>query len=121
MKRFWSTRGEVRMSSLLSLAVLIFAVYEGFQFVPVLFAQYEFKDAIVEEAKFSAYKKPETIRDNLLKKAAELRLPIERQDVIVERMPTSTRIRVQSELSVEWLPGQEYWWEVNEDEESVLF
>ncbi|MGH9463834.1 MAG: hypothetical protein ACRD1X_21735 [Vicinamibacteria bacterium] len=121
MKRFWSTRGEVRMSSLLSLAVLIFAVYEGFQFVPVLFAQYEFKDAIVEEAKFSAYKTPETIRDNLLKKAAELRLPIERQDVVVERRPTSTRIQVQYELSVEWLPGQEYWWEVNEDEESVLF
>lgn len=121
MKRFWNARGEVRMTALLSLLVLIFAIYEGFQFLPVLFAQYEFKDAIVEEAKFSAYKKEETIRDNLLKKAADLRLPIQRQDVIVNRMPTSTRIRVNYELSVEWLPGRDYVWQVNEDEESVLF
>ena len=38
MKRFWSTRGEVKMASIVSLAVLAFAVYEGIQFVPVLFA-----------------------------------------------------------------------------------
>ncbi len=37
MKRFWSTRGEVKMASILSLAVLAFTVYEGIQFVPVLF------------------------------------------------------------------------------------
>lgn len=121
MKRFWNTRGEVRMSSLLSLLVLVFAIYEGFQFIPVLFAQYEFKDAIVEEAKFSAFKSPDTIRNNLVKKANELRLPIQRQDIIVDRRATSTRIQVKYELSVEWLPGREYWWEVDEDEESVLF
>ncbi len=50
-----------------------------------------------------------TIRDNLMKKAAELRLPVERQMITVDRQPRYTRIRVEYELSVEWLPGQEYW------------
>jgi hypothetical protein len=121
MKRFWSTRGEIRMSSILSLAVAVVAVYVGIQFVPVLFAQYSFKDAVVEEAKFSRGKTPDTIRDNLMEKAAELKLPIERQMITVDRRPRFTRIRVQYELSVEWLPGQEYWWEVDEVSESVLF
>lgn len=121
MKRFWSTRGEVRTSSILSLAVLAFAIYEGIQFIPVLFAQYSFKDAVIEEAKFSANKTPDTIRNNLMQKANELGLPIERQMISVDRRPTFTRIRVQYELSVEWLPGKEYWWEVEEVGESVLF
>lgn len=121
MKRFWSTRGEVKMASIVSLAVLAFAVYEGIQFVPVLFAQYSFSDAVVEEAKFSAGKTPKTIRDNLIKKATELRLPVERQMITVDRRPRFTRIRVEYELSVEWLPGKEYWWDVDEVSESVLF
>jgi len=121
MKRFWSTRGEIRMTSILSLAVLAFAVYEGIQFVPVLFAQYSFKDAVVEEAKFSANKTADTVRNNLMDIAADLELPIERQMISVERRPRFTRIRVQYELSVEWIPGKEYWWEVEEVSESVLF
>ncbi len=121
MKRFWSTKGEVKMGAILSLAVLAFAVYEGIQFIPVLFAQYSFSDAVVEEAKFSRAKSADTVRNNLLEKAAELQLPIERQMITVERRPRFTRIRVEYELSVEWLPGKEYWWEVDEASESVLF
>lgn len=121
MKRFRSPRGEVRLGTILSLAVLVFAIYEGIQFIPVLIAQYSFKDAVVEETKFSANKKADVIRDSLLRKADELRLPIQRQDIKVDRRPTFTRIQVRYELSVEWLPGREYWWEVNEISESVLF
>jgi len=121
MKRFWSTRGEVKMGTILSLAVLAFAVYEGIQFVPVLFSQYSFKDAVVEEAKFSRAKSADTVRNNLMDKAAELDLPIERQMITVDRQPRFTRIRVRYELSVEWLPGKEYWWDVDEVSESVLF
>jgi len=121
MKRFWSAKGDIRLSSILTLAVIAFAIYEGVQFVPVLFAQYEFKDAVVEEAKFSANKKADTVRDSLMGKASELRLPITRDMILVDRKPTFTRIQVRYELSVEWLPGREYIWQVDEVSESVLF
>lgn len=101
MNRFASVRGETRIGSILTLAVIAFAVYVGVQFAPVLFAQYEFKDAIIEEAKFSARKKPETIRNSLTEKAASLGLPVTHQQIHVERKPTFTRIQINYELSVE--------------------
>ncbi|MEE9263644.1 MAG: hypothetical protein V3V11_04230, partial [Vicinamibacteria bacterium] len=76
MKRLASVKGEVRLGSILTLAVIAFTVYVGVKFAPVLFAQYEFKDAVVEEAKFSARKSSETVRNNLADKAASLGLPI---------------------------------------------
>ncbi len=121
MKRLASVKGEVRLGSILTLAVIAFTVYVGVKFAPVLFAQYEFKDAVVEEAKFSARKSSETVRNNLADKAASLGLPITHQQIQVERKPTWTRIQVDYELSVEWLPGKVYTWDVNEVSESVLF
>ena len=121
MKRLASEKGEVRIGSIVTLAVVIFAVYIGVQFAPVLFAQYEFKDAVIEEAKFSARKKAETVRNNLADKAASLGLPITHQQIHVERKPTFTRIQVRYQLSVEWLPGKVYKWDVDEVAESVLF
>ena len=121
MKRLASVKGEVRLGSIITLAVVAFAVYVGVKFAPVLFAQYEFKDAVIEEAKFSAGKRPETIRNNLADKAASLGLPVTHQQIHVERKPTFTRIQVRYQLSVEWLPGKVYTWDVNEVSESVLF
>ncbi len=121
MKRLASVKGEVRLGSILTLAVIAFAVYVSVKFVPVLFAQYEFKDAVAEEAKFSARRSPETVRNNLADKAASLGLPITHQQIHVERKPTWIRIQVNYQLSVEWLPGKEYTWDVNEVSESVLF
>ncbi|MFQ5790010.1 MAG: hypothetical protein ACE5JI_05970 [Acidobacteriota bacterium] len=121
MRRSTNARGEVNLSSVLTLAVIAFLIYEAFQFVPVLFAQYEFKDAIVEEAKFSRGKREATIKDSLAKRAAELGIPVTARQIKVMRQPTRTRIQVKYQLSVEWLPGRTYTWDVSEDEESVLF
>jgi hypothetical protein len=110
--------GEIRAGALISLALLAFVVYESFKFVPVMFAQYSFKDAVVEEAKFAVMKKAETVRDSLLKRAQELNLPIEAGMIKVTRQPTRTRIEVNYRLSVEWLPGKVYSWDVNESTES---
>ena len=121
MKRLASVKGEVRLGSILTLAVIAFAVYEGVKVLPVLFAQYEFKDAVVDEAKFSRAKSAETVRNNLADKAASLGLPITHQQIHVERKPTWIRIQVDYQLSVEWLPGKVYTWDVNEVSESVLF
>ena len=121
MKRLASVKGEVKIGSILTLAGVAFAVYVGIQFAPVLFAQYEFKDAVGEEAKFSRAKKAETVRNNLADKAASLGLPVTHQQIHVERKPTFTRIQVNYQLSVEWLPGKTYTWDVIEVSESVLF
>ncbi len=121
MTRFRSAKGKASVSGILILGFIVFLIYEGFQFVPTLFAQYSFRDAIVEEAKFSRGKPAEVIRDSLAKKAAELRIPVTPGQIKVTQQATRTRIQVKYQLSVEWLPGKAYKWTVDEIQESVLF
>jgi hypothetical protein len=99
----------------------VFLVYEGFKFVPVLYAQYSFRDAMVEEAKFSRFKSAEEVQNALTQKAAELGLPVTFGQIKVMRESTRTRIQVRYQMKVEWLPGKTYTWNVDEIQESVLF
>ena len=121
MTRLRSARGGITLGGILTLAVIGFLVYEIAKFGPVLLAQYTFKDSLVEEAKFSRNKKAESIQSALAKRAAELGLPITLDQIRVQREPYKTRIQVQYELSVEWLPRTVYTWTVNEVAESALF
>lgn len=121
MKRFKSARGGASVGGILSLLILAFLIYEGIQFGPILFSQYEFKDAIAEQAKFSRGKTANTIKDELTKKAAQLGLPVTRDQIAVTLQPTSTRIQVKYQLSVNWLPGKAYKWGVDEVAESTIF
>lgn len=121
MKRLKSARGGASVGGILSLLILAFLIYEGFQFGPVLFAQYEFKDAIAESAKFSRGKTVSNIQDDLTKRAAELGLPVTRDQIAVTLQPQKTRIQVKYNLSVDWLPGKTYKWQVDEVAESTIF
>lgn len=121
MRKVARQRGEIRLGTILTLAIVAFMVYEGYKFAPVLFAQYEFKDAVVEEAKFSRGKTVASMQRALLEKARELNLPIEASNIQITLRGTATRVQVQYRLTVEWLPGKPYTWEVNEISESVLF
>jgi hypothetical protein len=121
MNRFKSARGGVSLAGILSLVIIAFLVYEAFQFVPILIAQYQFKDEMVEAAKFSRLKNAEQIKNALSQTAAELELPITRDKIRVSMLPNKTRIHVQYRLSVEWLPGNTYSWGVDEVVESPVF
>jgi hypothetical protein len=109
------------VGGILALAVIAFLVYEAIVFGPTLFAQYEFKDAVDEEAKFSRGRSVDTMKSNLTKKAGQLGLPITRGQIKVTQQPTNTRIQVKYQLSVEWRPGKPYKWDVDVVGESVIF
>jgi hypothetical protein len=121
MKRFKSARGGISLSGILSLVFIAFLIYEGFQFVPILMAQYQFKDEMVEAAKFSRRKNAHQIKSELLQHASALELPITTDRIQVQKMPNKTRIHVQYQLSVEWLPGNAYTWKVDEVAESPVY
>jgi len=121
MSRYRNSRGGASVSGMLTLVVLVFVSYEAYKFAPVLVAQYEFKDALTEAAKFSRGKKEFQIKDNLAAKAGELGLPIASNQIKVSLQNTSTRIQVKYQLSVEWLPGKLYTWDVDEVAESAIF
>ena len=121
MKKRIRQRGEVTVSSLIGILVLLFLVYELFQFGPVLLSQFQFQDSVQNISKFSLNKDPASVRNEVVAKAGEYGLPVDGNMIGVVRDRTYTRITVNYELSVDWLPGQAYKWQVNVDEESRIF
>ena len=121
MKRFKSARGGISLSGILSLVFIAFLIYEGFQFIPTLMAQYQFKDEMVEAAKFSRRKTADEIKSELIQHASALELPITTDRIRVSKLPNKTRIHVQYRLNVEWLPGNTYSWDVDEVAESPVY
>lgn len=121
MRSYRSEKGAVSVGLIVALFLILFAAYEAKQFGPLLIAQYEFQDAVLEAAKFSRGQKAESVQGEVLKKAQELELPISREMIVVTRQPQNTRIQVSYELATDWLPGKPYTWTVEVDAQSVLF
>lgn len=121
MRSLKAERGAVNFGLIAWILIAVFLVYEAKQFGPLLFAQFEFQDAVVEAAKFSATKTADAVQNEVLAKANELSLPVTKEMIKVFRKGTSTRIQVSYVLAAEWLPGKRYSWTVNVDEESSIF
>lgn len=73
---------------LIALGIIAVGVYVGFQVVPPFFANYQFQDAIQNEAVLQSYsnKSEDEIRETIFKKAQDLNIPIQENQIIVQRM-----------------------------------
>jgi hypothetical protein len=84
------------------LAVIAAAVYLGVQLVPPFFANYQFQDAIENEALLDSYssKTEDDVRQAVLKKAQDLELPIRPEQVQVQRTGTSGGVAIWADYTV---------------------
>ena len=90
--------------------VMVAAIYLCVILIPPFFANYQFEDAIKEEATISTYStKPEdAIRDTIFKKAQDLEIPIAKDAIKVQRIgPQGTgTLTIETHYSVHVdLPG----------------
>jgi hypothetical protein len=100
--------GSIKL--ILGLAVIVGAVYLGAELIPPYFANYQFEDAVKNEAMINTYNtKPEDqIRDELFRKAQDLDLPLTKEQIKVHRVgPTGTgSLSIQTQYTVHVdLPG----------------
>ena len=121
MRRFRSERGGAGGGFLIALVVFLFIAYEAKQFGPHIVAQFQFKDAVIDLAKFSHNKTAAAVQQEVLAKATELSLPVSRDMIKVTRQPTNTRIEVRYDQEADWLPAKPYKWTVEVLAESTLF
>ena len=87
----------------LFLLVFIVALFAATQYVPAYFAAFQFNDFVRQEVKYAltAKRNIDTVRIDILQKAAELGIPLEKRDVrLTKRGPAFT---------VEF----EYYWPIN--------
>ncbi|MGH9499395.1 MAG: hypothetical protein ACRD3L_09660 [Terriglobales bacterium] len=72
---------------LFGIFVIVTAIFLGAELIPVYYANYQFKDIIATEATLQTYTtKPESeIQDGIFKKAQELQIPLNKDQIKVNR------------------------------------
>ncbi len=94
------------LKALFGLFVVVAVFYTLYLVVPPYFANYQFEDAINTEARLSAYsqKSADDIKATVIKKAHELEIPIQPEQVQVTRAGNEITISADYSVHVD-LPG----------------
>jgi hypothetical protein len=73
---------------LLGIGIFVALGIAAFKLVPVYMTEYQFEDAIKEEAKLAVYsnRTEDQIHDEMMKKARELELPIKPDQLVVKHV-----------------------------------
>jgi hypothetical protein len=109
MRRRRNERGEGRLGTLISLALLLAFGWGAWNIAPVYIDHYGFTDKVNEIARTPRYKAPndDRIMEMLIKEVRERRLTdyIRQQNFRISTTDTSRQIMLGYERTVEVLPG----------------
>jgi len=81
--------GTIKM--IFGILLIVTCVYVGAELIPVYYANYEFEDVVKTEATLETYTtKPEAdIQDMIFKKAQDLQIPLNKEQIKVTRRGTT--------------------------------
>jgi hypothetical protein len=98
-----------RIKTLLGLLVFVTVIYMGWMLLPVYMANYQFQDAIVTLGKFSGsgFKNEDEIREEVMKKAKELDVPVKSDEVKVTRNGNSVEISADYTVVINLINGKQ--------------
>ena len=114
-------RGEGRIGTLLALVLLGVVIFVGIKIIPVRINAYEFKDFMREECRFGASRtKDEEIIKRVYDKARQLRLPLEKKDLKLERTTGEMIMSAKFEVPID-LKFTKYVFKFDETERAPLF
>jgi hypothetical protein len=105
-------RGDGKLGCILWTVILALVILIAWKAIPVKIKSAELYDFMVEQAKFAANAKPETIKKRILRRAKELDLPLDAKAVTVERIGDRIRMKARYTVNLEF-PGYTYVWDFN--------
>src|SRR5262245_27957486 len=121
MRRRTAERGEGNLGCIIWVALLLIGVLLAWKMIPVKMSSAELYDYMDELARFSAGKEPpEDIKKKLLARASELRIPLDKEHVFVERNGDRIRMSVDYTVPVEF-PGYTYNWHFHHELDRPIF
>ena len=99
-------RGGGNLKAVMFLVVLGVIGYLLVKIVPPYVNDYQLHDTLVSEARFFAarQKKPDAVREVVWKEIMDLRIPAQREDILVSEMGHTAHVEVKYTIPVE-LPG----------------
>jgi len=117
-----SERGGARLKFLIVAAILASIAYEGYQFIPVFYLDYQIKDLMQHDVDTAVAlgKPPDWIREQLVKSSAEYSIPP--NAVITPQLQDNrVEVRVQFVRPIEWCPGFVYDYAFDHTAKSATF
>ena len=114
-------RGEGRLGFVISIVVLGLGAFVMAKIVPVRVNAYEFKDFIQEECRFAATRaNDKEIYTRIFEKAQELRLPLQKKNLRMERTTHEMIISAKYEQTID-LKVTKYVYKFEHEERAPLF
>ncbi|MGH9804898.1 MAG: DUF4845 domain-containing protein [Candidatus Acidiferrales bacterium] len=101
-------QGSATIKTLIALIVVAALIVGVVKIVPVYVSVYEFEDAMRQQAKFAGVerKNEAVIRDELFKKAQDLKLPITREQIEISRRMGGVNIKVSYSVPIDLIVVQ---------------
>ena len=113
-------RGEGQLGCLVGLIFLALAIFVAYKMIPVKVKAAEMRQTVVDEAKSAGTHPNERIRDVILNKAMEEKLPITEDNIHIERAHSEIDIVVDYVVPIEF-PGFTYKWHLNHHAHNPIF
>jgi hypothetical protein len=112
--------GEGKLGCIIWLALLAGGILVGYKTIPVKIASSELYDFMDEQTKWAATTKPEVLRNRIFAKAKELDLPLEANNLLVERAGDNIKMRATFTVPIEF-PGYVYNWDFDFQLNKAIF
>jgi len=114
-------RGDGRIGFMIALALLGAGIFVGVKVIPVRVNAYEFRDFIQEECRFAATRNhDDEIYKRIVDKAKELRLPVDKKNIHMERTMHEMIISAKYEQTID-LKVTKYVFKFEHEEHAPLF
>src|SRR5262245_60560566 len=121
MRNRTGERGDGRIGFIVALALLGAGIFLAVKIIPVRINAYEFRDFIQEECRFAATRnKDEDIYKRIVDKAKELRLPLDKKNLHMERTTHEMVISAKYEQTID-LKVTKYVYKFDHEERAPLF
>ena len=98
-------RGEISPGCIVGVVILLIAAFIGIKTVPRMMNVYEFSDEvsrIADKANTITWKDPKRMRDALIRKSQELRLPVDPEAIKITRTQKNLTIDVTYDLEIDY-------------------
>jgi hypothetical protein len=100
-----SQRGAGKLKALAYAAILVFAIYAAYKFVPPYVSEYQLQDKMQEQARFGIVNRytDEQVRENVFKVVQDLDIPAKREDIKVTVTQAIVKISLEYTVPVDLL------------------
>lgn len=112
--------GQGRVGCTLWVLLLALVVLIGWKAIPVKIKSAELHDFMVEQAKWAGRAPPEVIKRNIMGKAVELDLPVDKKKIVVVNVAGRIRMRCTYTVPINIL-GYTYDWDFNHEVDRPVF